>query len=399
MSQIFAYERDPYLKNLGVNITTIGDHDGRPYAVTDDTILYPEGGGQPADHGQLGDLRVVDVQRTGGEVRHYLDAPTEKGPRAMILDWPRRYDHMQQHTAQHLITVTASNLLGWRTTSFHLHPEICDIEFDVPSLPASDIATLEEAVIAEIRADRPIRARRVQPDELPELNVRSRGLPAGHSGDVRLVEIEGLDLNTCGGTHLHSTGELETLKLMGTESLRGGTRLAWIAGSRIRRRLEAHETRNAALRRLLDTADEKFVEVVTLKLEQLKTTTRGKKGLESRLAEALAERLVSGSETIADLHFDDASPGFLQQIARRFSSSSHPGAVLLTATGGKGAFFVVAAGGESRLDIPEMGRQVATALEGRGGGSGSLFQGKADSLQGRAEALARLQEASPAEKH
>ncbi len=390
MSQIFAYEREPYRAELDVEVLETGEDGGRPFAVTDDTILYPEGGGQPADHGRLGAVAVTDVQRAGGAVRHYLEAPAEKGPQSLTLDWPRRYDHMQQHTAQHLVTVIASDRFGWRTTSYHLRPEICDIELDVPSLPAADLETLEDLVVAEIRADRPITARRVPARELAGLDVRSRGLPGGHRGDVRLVEIAGLDLNTCGGTHVKSTGEIETLKLLGTESLRGGTRLAWIAGERVRRRLAAHEDRNAELRRLLDTADEKFVEVMALKLTQLRTTTRQKKALESRLAQAVTERLASQDGAVADVHFDDAGPGFLQQIARRFNASAHPGVVLLTATGDQGAFFVVAAGGDSRLDVQDVGRRVASVLEGRGGGSGGVFQGKAKSLKRRAAAVAAL---------
>ena len=248
MSQIFCYEREPYRTRLDVEVVAIGEDGGRPFALTDDTILFPEGGGQPADHGRLGDVAVIDVQRVAGDVRHYLDAPAEKGAQSLELDWPRRYDHMQQHTAQHLVTVTASNLLGWRTTSFHLRPEVCDIEFDVPELPAADLEKLEDAVIAEIHADRPISARRVRPEALAGLDVRSRGLPAGHRGEVRLVEIAGLDLNTCGGTHVKSTGEIETLKLLDTEALRGGTRLTWIAGSRVRRRLAACAARRRRTR-------------------------------------------------------------------------------------------------------------------------------------------------------
>ncbi|MEE8525984.1 MAG: alanyl-tRNA editing protein [Thermoanaerobaculia bacterium] len=390
MNSIPAYEREPYQTSLEVEILATGEDSGatgRAFAVLDDTVLFPEGGGQPADHGHLGSIAVLDVRRVGGEIRHYLAAPAAAGPATLHLDWRRRFDHMQQHTAQHLVTAVAVRLHGWRTTSFHLQPEVCDVELDAGSTEPRQLEALEEAVNAEVRAARPVTARRVSPDEVPRLEVRSRGLPAGHRGDVRLVEIEGVDLNTCGGTHLRSTAEIETVKLLGAEPARGGTRLRWIAGGRVRRRLAQDEARLAELRRLLDTADDKLVSVAGLKLEQLKQASRDAKWLTGRLAESAADALVSRHETVAAEHFDGVGAGFLKQVALRFSNSAHPGAALLTAAGAKGSFFVVAAGSECGLDVQRAGRRVAAALDARGGGSGRVFQGKAESLARRSEAL------------
>ena len=321
MSQIFAYEREPYRTELGVTVLETGEEDGRPFAVLDDTILFPEGGGQPPDHGRLGSASVLDVQRREGAVRHFLDNAVEPGPAKVTLDWERRYELMQQHTAQHLLTAVTLERFGWRTTAFHIRPEVCDIELDVPSISSDDLQALEDAVAKEIRAHRAVKAWRVTPEEYSRLEVRSRGLPSGHHGDVRLVEIEGVDLNTCGGTHLSSTAEIEMLKLLGTESLRGGTLLLWIAGSRARRRLAAHEARSSELRKLFSTGDEELVDTAALKLAQLKQAQRRQKQLEKQLAEVTAEGLVARGEPVMDAHFDDAGMDFLQQVARRFSAS------------------------------------------------------------------------------
>ncbi len=412
MSRIQAYEREPYLRELSVEVIAAGVDSDRPYAELNDTVLYPEGGGQPADRGFLADTPVVDVQRAGGALRHYLDAPVAVGPATLRVDWDRRFDHMQQHTAQHLLTAVAADRFAWQTTSFHLQPgerNACDVELDAAELSAGDLAALETAVNTEVRAGRAVTGRRVEPagvslaplrgdsvslaplrGDPADLAVRSRGLPAGHTGSIRLVEIAGIDLNTCGGTHLASTAEIECVKLLGTEPKRGGCLLRWVAGGRVRRRLGLWEARGAELRRVLGAGDDELAPVAALKLAQLKQTHRRQRALEGRLAEAVAEALTTRSGGVVEAHLDDADMGLLQQIARRFAGSQHRGMALLTAAGEKGAFFIVAAGGGCELDLQQAGRRVADALGGRGGGSGNLFQGKAESLAGRAAALAAL---------
>ncbi len=387
MTPVPSYERAPYLTQLDVEVIGVGEAEGRPYAVLDDTVLYPEGGGQPADHGRLGDIAVVDVQTVDGETRHYLETPCEPGAAVLILDWQRRYDHMQQHTAQHLLSALALARFGWATRSFHLGPEASDIELDAPELSSEDLAALEDAAAAEIVAGRPITTRRVSPEEYAQLDVRSRGLPAGHIGDIRLVGIEGIDLNTCGGTHLESTGEIEAVKLLATERLRGGTRVRWLAGSRVRSRLAAHEARAAELRGLFDTDDASLVEIAALKLDQFGKARRRIRLLEAELAQARVDSLAASEEAIVSAHFEDADGGFLQKIARALLERAPAKACLLTASGEKGAFFLIATGSDSPLEAGRIGPKVAEILDGRGGGSGAVFQGKAGSLERREEAV------------
>ncbi len=385
-----AYERDPYLTRLEVEVVDVGEVDGRPYAVLDNTLLYPEGGGQPADLGRLGPLAVVDVQKQEGEVRHFLEAPCEPGAAVLELDWARRYDHMQQHTAQHLLSAVSLARFGWATRSFHLGAETSDIELATAALTEDRLAALEEAAMAEIVAGRAITTRRVSPEEYGRLEVRSRGLPAGHSGEIRLVEIEGVDLNTCGGTHLRSTGEIEAVKILRAEKLRGGSRVHWVAGRRLRRRLAAHEARGAELRGLFDSDETSLVEIAGLKLEQLAASRRRARHLESLLAAARVDGLAAAEETVVSAHFDDADGGLLQQIGRAFLDRAPAKACLLTASGEKGAFFLVATGAESGLEAARIGPRVAELLGGRGGGAGTVFQGKVDSLEGREQAESLL---------
>lgn len=392
MSDLPAYERDPYLTQLDTRVLRVGQDQGRPFAVLADTLLFPEGGGQPADRGLLGAVPVLDVQKRDGEVRHYLAAPVEPGPASLGLDWPRRFDHMQQHTGQHLLTAVAVDRFGWATTAFHLGEEVSDIELDAPRISPEQLAELEEAVAAAIRRDLAVTCRRVAPGDLPGLPVRSRGLPEGFQGDVRLVEIQGVDLNTCGGTHLRATGELECLCLLGTEGLRGGTRVFFVAGARARRRMAAHEQRNGALRALLGAPDAGLAEAVAARVEQQRGLERRIRQLEEELAELAAAGLAGRPGDLVDQHFEGKDIAFLQRTARLFAAQAPARAALLTATRDGQHAFVLIAGDACGMDVAARGRDLAALLEARGGGSGKLFQGKAGSLDGRAQALERLRQ-------
>ena len=391
MIEIPAYERDPLLRRLETEVAASGEEQGRPFVVLADTIFYPEGGGQPADRGTVGGVAVLDVRKVGGDIQHIMAGPAPSGRVTAELDWERRFDHMQQHTGQHLLTAVAERRLGWHTTAFHLGEHLSDIELDVPSARPADLDMLEEAVAAEVRAARPVTGRRVSPEEYERLPVRTRGLPEGHSGNVRLVEIEGVDLNTCGGTHLRSTAEIEALKLLGTEPMRGGTRLFYAAGARLRRLHGAHHERNARLRQLLCTSDEELVAGLGAKLEQLKDAQRAARELEEELAMASARVLAAGQARVLSAHWPRRDLPFLQRVAREVGSLAPARAVFLTAGEGDQGAFLVCAGEQAAVDVSAAGRRIAELLGGRGGGSGRIFQGKAANLSRREEAVRLLE--------
>ena len=390
MSQLPAYERDPLLASLETRVLQTGEEKGRPFVVLEDTVFYPEGGGQPCDLGTVNGRPVLDVQKRDGEIRHYTEGALPVGPAALVLDWARRFDHMQQHTGQHLLTAVAQDRFQWATTAFHLGPSVCDIELATPGISPAALERLEEAVAAEIRVHREVAARWVSPEGYAQEQVRSRGLPEGHAGDIRLVEIAGVDLNTCGGTHLRHTGELEALKLLGTESIRGGTRLFYAAGGRVRRRLGAHEQRTAALRALLGAPDEELVPTLPARLDQALALEKRLRRTEDELAESLSAGLAARPEALVAAHLEGRDAGFLQKLARGILALAPAKAVFLTTEVAGQGLFLLSAGEASTLDVAVAGRAVAAALGAKGGGSGRSFQGKAPSLAGRAEALASL---------
>jgi Ser-tRNA(Ala) deacylase AlaX len=390
MTERPAYEHDPFAAALETRVLRAGEEDGRPFVLLEDTVFYPEGGGQPCDLGTLNGAAVVDVQKGEGGVRHYLEAAVPEGPASLRLDWGRRFDHMQQHTGQHLLTALAQDRFRWATTAFHLGPSVCDIELDAPSLPPADLERLEEAVAAEIRARREVTARWVSAETYGREAVRSRGLPEGHLGDIRLVQIAGVDLNTCGGTHLHHTGELEALKLLGTEAIRGGTRLFFVAGGRLRRRLGSHERRNAALRAQLGAPDEGLVPALQVKLDQLQASERRSRRLEEELAEYMAAALAARPGHLIEAHLEGRDMAFLQKLARGVLVLDPAKAVFLTSEAGGQGIFLLSAGEASSLDVPSAGKAAASILGGKGGGSGRTFQGKVPSLTAREQVWAGL---------
>ncbi|MBP7147426.1 MAG: alanyl-tRNA editing protein [Acidobacteria bacterium] len=388
-----AYERNSYLESLETDVVGAGEEEGRPYVVLADTVLYAEGGGQPADRGWIGEVEVTEVRRAGRELRHYLAGTPPTGRVVVRVDWPRRFDHMQQHTAQHLLTAVAQDRFGWPTTAFHLGPDLSDVELDVPSLGPSRIDALEDAAAAEIRAARAVAVRWVAPDSLAELpGLRTRGLPEGFAGDVRLVEIAGLDLNTCGGTHLRSTAEIEALKLVGVESMRGGTRVHFVAGGRLRRRLGEHEARNARLRTLLGAADDELHEIAGKKLEQLREAERASRALEGELAEALAASIARGADSPAEVDLPGRGAAFLQRLARAIGGQPTAAVVLLVDSAAEPGPFVLCAAGGFAGDVAALFRALAAEVQLRGGGSGRVFQGKLAAAQ-RGPALDALRRA------
>ncbi len=392
MQDIPAYERDPLLTTLDTEVVATGADKGRSFVALADTILYPEGGGQPADRGTVGGVAVLDVRKVDGVIRHLLGGPAPSGRVHVALDWARRFDHMQQHTAQHLLTAVAEQRLGWETKAFHLGAHLSDIELDAEEARPDQLAALEEAVAAEVRAARPVTARRVSEAEYAAMDVRSRGLPEGHAGSIRLVEIAGIDVNTCGGTHVASTAQLEAVKLLGTEPMRGGTRLFYAAGGRLRRLHAAHHERTARLRELLSTSDEEMVAGLTAKLDALTEAQRAVRHLEEELALATAQALAAAPGRLATAHWPRREIPFLQRVAKELDRLAPERVVLLTAGEGERGTFVLAAGEKAGADVPALGKRVAELFGGRGGGSGRIFQGKAERLSKRDEAATIIAE-------
>lgn len=362
-------QRDAYRRTALARVLDVIEHTEGVEVRLSETLLYPEGGGQPDDHGTIDEAPVRALRKgTDGAVWHRLDRPPRGAEAVVTVDWARRFDHMQQHTAQHLISAIAADQLGAETVAFHLRPDVCDIDMGRVLTPA-EVVDLEGRVNDAIRADRPVRARLATPAELD--GVRSRGLPANFQGSVRLVEIEGLDSNTCGGTHVSRLGALQAVSLLPPQKNKGGSKLRYLAGGRVVAYLRAVYDREHALSKLLSSGPPAHADAVRRLQQGTKDSGRAQKALMVELAGLQGHALAQQPQP--HLHRADADMGFLRAAASAAVDAAPSRIFLLT---GGGMFMLAGPAGP----VAELGPKVAALLGGRGGGAHGRFQGRAASL-------------------
>ena len=206
--------------------------------VLSDTVLFPEGGGQPSDTGTVGGAAATRVDNVGGVAVHSLSAPLEVGAAVRVeLDWGRRWDHACQHSAQHLITARAAAMNGSPTLSWSLAADgACSLELGLPFDAAADLAPLEADVNEAILADHAVSAEwhsvaDVNGNRVPGLRPSSKALPDHVTGPIRVVRMDGVDVNPCCGTHVTSTAHLRGVKFVRAERKKASTLVSFAAGS------------------------------------------------------------------------------------------------------------------------------------------------------------------------
>ncbi|MFH2000821.1 MAG: alanyl-tRNA editing protein [Planctomycetota bacterium] len=378
------YLNDAYARSTRAQVLRCTQGEGGYHVVLSRSLLYPEGGGQPPDRGWINGQEVRElIPGDDGSLSHVIDAPVQ-GEGEVRLDWERRFDHMQQHTAQHMITAVASDLFGICTTAFHLGKERSDIELDTPGLPADQKEGIERKVNALIAEGRPVASRFVDASALESEKIRSRGLPKDFTGPVRLVEIQGVDTNTCGGTHVANTAELQAIKLLHIESLRNGTRLFYVAGHRMIRLMESMLVRERALTRALSCSPEGHAQSLGRIQEELKSAKQQERGLKKELA-VLIGRSLGQQGRYAVYHHPDGDMEFLRAIVGSARQGNRDAVFLVFAGDSSGIFLL--AGPDA--DVESMGSLLACDAGLRGGGKGGLFQGKFENVDQR-EAAVRL---------
>jgi len=247
--------------------------EGHPAVVLDRTAFYPEGGGQPADQGTLQGVRVVDVRTriSDGAVVHLLEHPLDLPVGARVsgaVDWARRFDHMQQHTAQHILSQALLQVVGAETVGFHLGERSTTVDLDRGDLSPEDVTRAEALTNTIIEQNMPVHTRFVDESELTRLSLRR---PPKVSGPIRLVEVVDFDIVPCGGTHVAQTGEIGVLAVMRRERYKGGTRLTFLAGRRARADYARRRQILAHLGDLLTSGDEDLIPRVKRLLQEHRT--------------------------------------------------------------------------------------------------------------------------------
>jgi len=360
------YLQDPYLKSFRARVLEVRDLNGRPAAVLDRTAFYPEGGGQPGDRGTIGSVKVVDTQERAGDVLHVLDAPVEAGEVAAEIDWRRRFDHMQQHHGQHLLSA-AFDKLGAPTVSFHLGERICTIDLDA-RLGTLELARAESMANESIWRDLPVIARDFTGEERARLPLRKEPV----KGD-RVVVVEGVDASPCGGTHPARTGEVGCIAVLRAQKWgEGQSRIEFACGARVVRLL--HETSDlvGGAAEALKCAPADVAQAAARIAAESQTRRKAAEGLLEELAELEALRLkAQPSPIVANL---GRGAAFVRAVAQRLSQEGRTALLAAIEDGRAHLVFARPKGAEG----PAMGallKEALAVLGGKGGGGPDFAQG------------------------
>ncbi len=238
------YFEDAYRREFEAEVLERTTREGLPAVVLDQTCFYPESGGQPWDTGALGGAEVVKVLDADGVILHVLKGDVPAGPVSGRIDWPRRFDHMQQHTGQHILSQAFYELLRGETLSFHLGADVSTLEIGLRTISDADLDRVEDRANAVVWEDREIRTSFVPEERIGEVPLRR---PPKKQGLLRVVEVSGYDYSACGGTHCRRSGEVGLIKILGLEKIRGNARFDFLCGGRA---LDDHRLKGRSVRRI-----------------------------------------------------------------------------------------------------------------------------------------------------
>ncbi|MGG0938815.1 alanyl-tRNA editing protein [Brevibacillus centrosporus] len=373
------YYQDAYVKTFTAEVTKRGvEENGMPYVVLNQTAFYPTGGGQPSDHGHLGETRVIDVEEVDGEVRHRLASPIPEETVQLegSIDWERRFDHMQQHAGQHILSAAFLEVVGAETVAFHLGKERVTIDVRLDELTPEVWEAVEQRANQIVLENRPISARFVDDEELATLPLKKQPTV---TENIRVVIIPEFDYNPCGGTHPAHTGEVGMIKILGWERHRGNIRLEFICGWRALRDYTRKQSMVREVSKLLMTSDAELVaqtERLVAERDALKQSLVEKERLllEVEVRQHLAQADQLGGVRLLEMTFSDRSIQQLQQFAHQ-AVAQEPNVVCLLAATGEKLQLVFARGAEVNVAVNQLIKDTLPLIDGKGGGNAAMAQG------------------------
>ncbi len=344
--------------------------------VLDRTAFYPTSGGQPHDVGKLGDANVFDVRDAGEEIVHVVDQPLERGEVHGCIHWPRRFDHMQQHTGQHLLSAMFQERFGLPTVSFHLGTEMCTIDLRGPEPTEAILEGAERATNKIVFEDRAVNVCYGTAEQLSQLGVRK---DVDREGILRAIEIESADLQPCGGTHVKSTGQIGTLLVRRCTKVRQDWRVEFVCGARAERvaRHDFQMLRRTAEK--LSCAPEEIVSAASRALTERDTHFKNYRAMLERLGKAEAALALQATPTgpgglrIVSRVFEGFPAEFLGFFGSEVAKSEKSVALLSTANEGHLLF---AQHPSAAKDMAALLKQVLERIGGKGGGSRDFARGR-----------------------
>jgi alanyl-tRNA synthetase len=369
------YYTDAYCRAFDARVVRAFEHEGRPAVSLNRTAFYPTSGGQPFDVGMLDSAPVIDVADVEGEVVHILASPLGEG--AVVhgeIDWTRRFDHMQQHTGQHVLSAALVHVCQAATVSFHLGSDTSTIDLDAVVSPVDVERAVDEAnrIVWE---DRAVAVRFASEDEAKALPLRKE---SARQGELRLVEVPEFDLSACGGTHVARTGAIGLVAVTATEKFKGGLRLTFVCGGRALRAVRQLRDAVAGSVRVLSVLPQELAAAVEKQQADAKALRKTISGLQAALAVHEADRLLAVSQAADDGRrvvtgiYEDWDAAGLKTIASSLIARDPVAAALVA--GGTTVTVVVACAPSLGLDAGAVVRQLTARFGGRGGGRPDMAQ-------------------------
>jgi alanyl-tRNA synthetase len=369
------YHDDAYLRKFEAEVLAHIQVDAKPAVVLDRTLFYPEAGGQLGDHGQLGACKVIDTQATNaGEIAHLLDAAAPAvGSRVTgEIAWPRRRQHMAQHTAQHLLSGALLERTQADTASARLGESALTIDLKRDRIPEAALAAAEDLANDLIDDDLPVRAWFPEPKEFAELTLRRTPKV---EANIRVVAIGDFDLSPCGGTHCARTSQLGAIRITGVERYKGMTRVTFTAARRGRVELFAREQIVRGLAAQLSCAPADVSAALDKLRRDLQAGAEELGRVRAQLAQRLAEQLPGEAAVIAELEGDVE---LLRNVALKLVAAGRDAVLCARLDSGSAVVIMRAAG--SALECGQLWKQLAATFGGRGGGRAERAEGKLASV-------------------
>ncbi|MFC6040927.1 DHHA1 domain-containing protein [Paenisporosarcina macmurdoensis] len=369
---------DPYQQRGITEVVTLAKDDlERWYVTLEETLFFPTGGGQPNDVGRIKDIVVFDVEEVEGEIRHYIAEPSlEVGESVdMEINWHRRFDFMQQHTGQHILTASFVELFGIQTTSFHLGKEIVTIDLDVKKVSDEQLLEVEKRANQIILENRLIETKWVSKDELDAYPLRKQ---VAVEEDIRLVIIPDFDYNGCGGTHPSSTGQIGTIKILDTEMQKGNVRLHFVCGNRVVDQLHRKQKTLQEVTQLLSASEDGVVKSVKVLLENGKKLEKTLEEAHQQLLNYEVKELLGNQkeETVSiERVFRHRSIQQLQKLARLTVAEATNSQLIFIAENDGLLQVVLARGTDNQANMKQLIVQILPLINGKGGGSENFAQG------------------------
>jgi len=386
------FQNNSYIRQFHSRIKqTIPLPNGSVGVVLEHTAFYPEGGGQPSDHGQINGLPVTDVYREGTDIIHVMSElpPTETVEAA--IDWARRFDHMQQHTGQHILSAACHELFGAATVGFHMGAQSSQIDLDLPGFTDEELKSAEQAANELLVRNKAVSIHQATPATLHEYPLRKP--PAKDFAAIRLIEIAGIDCCPCGGTHVAATGEIGIIKIRSWERKNNAIRLDFVCGYRA---LADYQYKNLLIQELsgrLSTPGPQLLAAFDKLLAKADETSRQLAAARQELSAQLADNLYRQAEPVKGIkiiayQLANSSPAEVAGLARQLVSFPATVALLAGVAGDNSKVHLVFSCSPGlNLNMGAILKAALPLIEGKGGGSGTSAQGGGPAVHHAAQAL------------